>query len=78
MMFCKDSLNVGQQTPFSVIIAVMYWIGVTSKTGMNVFESTGAIVAPSIRITSLSLRNSIGISLPVSRDRSIVEVGTTA
>ena len=56
----------------------MYWLGVTSKAGVNVFESAGAIVAPSIRITSLSLRNSIGISLPVSRDRSIVEVGTTA
>lgn len=78
MIAFNDSLNGGLQIPFSVIMAVIYWLGVTSKAGLKVTESLGATVTPSMQTTSSSLLNSIGICSPEERDRSIVEVGTTA
>ena len=61
--------------PFSVIMAVMYLCGVTSKAGLAALTPFGARLAPPIWVTSSGLRSSMGISVPDFNERSMVLVG---
>ena len=53
-------------TPFSVIIAVIFLLGVTSKAGFPTSIPSGAIFTPLISVTSLESLSSIGIESPVT------------
>ena len=55
----------GLKIPFSVIIAVINSLGVTSKAGLNIFTSFGAIrCIYHISVTSAGSRSSITMDIP--------------
>ena len=51
----------GRKTPRSVMIAVMYWLGVTSKAGLRTFAPSGASWCLPTCVTSRGLRSSMGM-----------------
>lgn len=61
--------------PFSVIMAFIYLLGVTSKDGFLTVTPSGAILVPLIWVTSSEFLSSIGISLPVLIEKSMVDTG---
>ena len=63
--------------PRSVIMAVTYAEGVTSKAGLATETSVGAMSVPRTVVTSSALRCSMGIASPEASERSIVEQGAT-
>ena len=62
-------------TPFSQIIAVMYFAGVTSNAGCAAMTPAGAIRTPWMVVTSSDDRSSMGIMLPSLIRASMVDVG---
>jgi hypothetical protein len=60
--------------PFSVMMAVMYRFGVTSKAGLLTLIPSGAMRTPRISVTSAAARSSIGIASPEANDKSKVVV----
>ena len=80
----KEQISSGLTIPFSVIIPVMYFPGVTSKAGLRAFIPVGVRYTfvslppcslPVIVSTSSTFLSSIGISSPLGHSQSIVEVG---
>ena len=61
--------------PFSVMMAVMYLCGVTSKAGLAALTPFGARRMPPMLVTSSGFRSSMGISSPELKERSMVLVG---
>src|SRR6185369_14171167 len=61
--------------PLSVMIAVMYLAGVTSKAGLRTVTPSGAMGCPQRWVTSWEWRSSIGISSPLASVRSRVDIG---
>src|SRR6266851_2477852 len=64
--------------PRSVMIAVTYLAGVTSKAGFSMDTPSGVICFPAMCVTSLGLRCSMGILLPSGQAKSMVEIGGDA
>src|SRR3989337_2817428 len=69
-------ISLGLKLPFSVMMAVIYFAGVTSNAGFATFTLSGAIcVLPKMCVTSIGFLSSIGINSPDGIDKSIVDVG---
>src|SRR3972149_10274329 len=62
-------------TPFSVMIAAIFFAGVTSKAGLKTLTPSGAVLLPNPLVTSSGERSSIGISFPDFILKSKVETG---
>ena len=62
-------------TPFSVMIAVTWSAGVTSKAGLAAGTPSGTMRRPPMTVTSSSALSSMGISVPFSKSRSKVVEG---
>src|SRR6185312_11553339 len=69
----SDSSYGARATPFSVMIAVTYRLGVTSNAGLRTSVPFGATGTPKTCVTSPAARSSIGIRSPVESVRSSVE-----
>ena len=67
-----DSLNGARKTPRSVMMAVIFFAGVTSKAGFSIRTPCGVTCDPCTWVTSRAARCSIGIRSPEAVARSIV------
>ena len=64
-------------TVFSQTMAVINPAGVTSNAGLKTPTPSGALAQPWKRVTSRGLRSSMGISSPLSIEKSKLERGAT-
>ncbi len=71
----SDSEYGARSTPRSVMMAVTYFAGVTSKAGLQMPTPCGVSCLPPWWVTSTALRSSIGMASPVAVARSIVDHG---
>jgi sugar lactone lactonase YvrE len=74
-MVSSDSEYGARSTPRSVMMAVTYFAGVTSKAGLQMPTPCGVSCLPPWWVTSTALRSSIGMASPVAVARSIVDHG---
>ena len=61
--------------PRSVMMAVTYSLGVTSKAGLRIRAAGGVSRIGPRWVTSFAFRSSMGIFVPSGVDKSIVEIG---
>ena len=61
-----DSVNGARRTPRSVMMAVMYFAGVTSKAGFSMPTPSGVTCTPLTWVTSRAARCSMGMRSPVA------------